>query len=240
MYENLQNINLTKYLNECCGGQDWVNERWLRALDKFVGELSDENKDILKARINIIQSHLQTNDIINEIMIACAYHPRANFLSEGKTLSYDMFDKSVNLKIEVKSLNEGIDEQVRHESDSFVGQAPLLPESEENNEICGMRNAITKKCKDHIEKAIKQVDENGKIYFVYDYNLFTSKNIGTKHLPNYVNTRVSPLSQDDVKNIINNCWGDFQNHYANVKFKAIYFGDLRSEVGGTIFHDESM
>src|SRR3989339_198556 len=88
MYDNLQKINLTEYLNKCCGGTNWVKESWLVFLDSYVGLLSKENTNILKLKINNNLNHYQINDIVNEIMIACVYHPEANFFKENKKIIY--------------------------------------------------------------------------------------------------------------------------------------------------------
>src|SRR3989339_449538 len=62
MYDNLQKINLTEYLNKCCGGTNWVKESWLVFLDSYVGLLSKENTNILKLKINNNLNHYQIND----------------------------------------------------------------------------------------------------------------------------------------------------------------------------------
>jgi|GEM_PF-5249978 fructose-1,6-bisphosphatase len=233
MYDNLQKINLTNYLNRCCGGEKWISEGWLESLDKFVGILSDQNISVLKSKINDNLGLYQINDIVNEIMIACAYHPEANFVSEGTSSTYDLFDQNSDLKIEVKSLNEGADEQERHKKDTYCGVAALPMEKEAAKEKKDMEDAIRKKCREHLQKAVGQIAKKGKIYLVYDWNLLTSQNIGTKEDPRYTNTRRSPLSGEEVKNIIDKCTDEVVRVYTDVQVGVIFFGDLRHVVANS-------
>jgi len=158
MYENLQAINLTKFLNKCCGSANWVKENWLVSLDSFVGILSEENKKTLKSKINNNLNHYQANDILNEIMVACAFHPKAHFVKEYGQKSYDLFDNSSDLKIEIKTLNEGDDEKERHEQDKFLGISKGLTDTEIQNKKIKITEIIRKKCLDHLSKALCQID----------------------------------------------------------------------------------
>ncbi|OGF25870.1 hypothetical protein A2331_04770 [Candidatus Falkowbacteria bacterium RIFOXYB2_FULL_34_18] len=230
MYDNLQKINLTEYLNKCCGGTNWVKESWLVFLDSYVGLLSKENTNILKLKINNNLNHYQINDIVNEIMIACVYHPEANFFKENNKKTFDLFDKNLNLKIEVKTLNEGDDEKERHKQDKFICISKCLNVLEEKNEKQQTKKIIYKKCTDHLTKASSQINNKGKIYLIYDYNTLTSENIGTKKEPRFTRTHRSALSKDDIKNEINNFLNNFSKNHPQITVEAIYFGDLRDKV----------
>jgi hypothetical protein len=230
MYENLQAINLTKFLNKCCGSANWVKESWLVSLDSFVGTLSEENKKKLKSKINNNLSHYQTNDIVNEIMVACAFHPKAHFVKEDGRKSYDLFDNSSGLKIEVKTLNEGDDEKERHKQDKFLGISRSLTNTEIQNKKIKITEIIRKKCLDHLTKALCQIDNSGKIYLIYDYNLLISENIGTKKKAVYKNYHPSNFPKKEAEKIIQNCLDDFSKCHLKVFIEAIYFGDLREKV----------
>ncbi len=233
MYNNLQKINLTNYLDECCGGKKWIEESWLQALDGFVGTLSDENKFIFESKINNNRNHCQINDIVNELMIACAFHPKADFVAEGTLTSCDLIDNNSDLKIEIKTLNEGDDERDRRKKNSccWIAAAPSEKESTKEKEL--MQAAISNKCKEHVKKAVNQISEKGKIYVVYDWNLLTSKNIGAES-PVYVNTHWSPLPRDAVKSTIDICVNETLRENSGVQIEVISLDDLRKKVAKSI------
>lgn len=230
MYENLKVINLTKFLNKCCGGTNWIKEKWLLSLDSFIRTLSENDKNVLKLKIKNNLEHYQINDVVNEIMIACAYHPKANFVKEDQNKSYDLFDSSSNLKIEVKTLNEGDDEKERHKQDKFLGISKGLTDTEIQNKKIKITEIIRKKCLDHLSKASCQINNSGKIYLIYDYNLLTSENIGTKKQAVYKNYHPSNFSKKEAEKIIQNCLDNFSKRHPKVFIEAIYFGDLREKV----------
>lgn len=231
MYDNLKTINLTEYLNKCCGGPNWIKDSWLVSLDYFVGTLSDENKTIIKSKFKNNQELPRQNDMLNEIMIACAFHPTASFIEEKENeKTYDLFDNSLNLKIEVKSLNEGDDEKERHKQDSFSDWLIHLSDSELQNEKIKITANISKKCNDHFSKAVHQLDNCGKIYLIYDYNLLSRENIGTDKEPTFAKTHHSVLLKKDIEKAIQNYLNDFSKCHSKIFAEAIYFGDLREKV----------
>lgn len=230
MYNNLKLIGLTKYLNKCCGSKNWVREGWLVALGIFVGTLTEENKNILISKIRKGLEHYQINDIVNEVMIACAFHSRANFMGENDQKSCDLFEVDSNLKIEVKTLNEGDDEKERHKQNKFLCISKRLSDAETLNEKQDTKIIIYKKCNDHLEKAATQIDNKGEIYLIYDYNLLSSKNAGSKEEPLYTQTHRSATPEEEVKNIIKNCVNEFTKNRPEISIEVIYFGDLRNKV----------
>ncbi len=226
MFDNLKKINLEKYLESYTG--DISKEMWLIALDDFISTLSEENINVLQSKINLEQNVYRINDLVYEIMIACVYHPKAIFVEESKKKNqktYDLFDEKSNLKVEIKSLNEGDDEKERHKKNEFLcNVAKALTESEKEKLI----SIIKKKCVKILEKAVEQIESKGKIYMIWDRNLFTSENIGTKYEPKYTQTRPTNLNDDEFSKIVKECIPIFSNE--SIIIETLFFGDLQNKV----------
>ncbi len=232
MYKNLTNVGLKEYLDVLCGGPMWHEDSWLKKLDIFAGTLSEENLRIVRLKFGVNDTHQQKDDNVNELMIACAYHPTADFIptQEGRKTS-DLFDRSRNLKIEVKFLHEGEDETNRHRSDEFCAFSRPLSGSElERRKTATTTFLGTKKCQELLDKAVSQLEDEGKIYLVYDYNLLSRDNRGTREEPNWTAPVHAPLSGEEVGKVIKNYCTNFLTAYPNVSIEVIYFGDLRKRV----------
>ena len=243
MYKNLININLEEYLNKCCGSKTWHEESWLLKLDTFVGTLSKENLNTLRSKFSITKNsqqtkekHRQDTNKLNEVMVACAYHPNARFIPEvDGQQTPDLFDESLDLQIEVKSLNEGKDEEDRHDNQEpnkaeiYINKAISVSELEEKKKATATFFE-TKKCKYLIDNAISQLKGSGKIYLIYDYNLFSRDNIGSEKEPVYTALHPAPLSKEGVKKIIENYCINFEVAHPSISIEVIYFGDLREKI----------
>ncbi len=225
MFDNLKKINLEKYLAAYAG---YINkESWLIALDDFVGTLTQENINVLQSKINPEQDPYRINDLVNEIMVACVYHNKAIFIKESNKKSqnsFDLFDENSNLKIEIKSLNEGEDETDRHKkNEQPYGVVKALTGSEKQELI----SIIKKKCVELLEKAVEQIEGEGKIYLIWDYNIFTSNDIGTQNEPKYTQPRPTDL-KDKFPEIVEECVANFTNE--KISIKTLLFSDLQNKV----------
>lgn len=234
LYKNLKKINLEGYLNECCGSKNWHRESWLLKLDTFVGTLSEENLNTLRSKFvetkndqEAKERHRQYSDELNEVMVACGYHPTALFVQrQDNKKTYDLFDKALNLKIEVKTLNESVDEQIRHNNQkpntatTYIGKA--LSDSELENIRKSIIVSLEKKCSDKLTEAVCQLENEGKIYLIYDYDILF-KNLD--HLMTH-----APLSKEEIKRIIENYCINFSTVHNNIAIESIYFEDLREKV----------
>lgn len=224
MYENLKKICLEDYLNIAFGNIKWHHVDWLVVLDKFIGRISKENLDILKKKNCDTSNHFQKNDVLNEIMIACAYYPGADFIKEDNIIQKpDLYDSYVNTYVEVKTLNVGDDEKKRYElmdknNNVFTSVSTLLKEEEKFRKVNEIRFAVEKKCLEHFNKAASQLKGKGRIYLVYDYNLF--------HNLQHFNL----FPKECVLQVITKCINDFLKYHTDIMIQAVYFADLREKI----------
>ena len=229
MYEHLNNIGLENYIKKCCGGKTH-EDSWLRGLDTFVGRIEKDSIEVLRLKFSKISNHSQITDTLNEVMVACIFHPLATFIKEGTYKTPDLYDKSRNVYVEIKSLNEGDDEKERHKSDSFLDISRVLSETEKSIKKQKILENIYKKACDHFSKATCQLNNQGIIYLVYDYNLFFRDKTGTNNQPCFTNTQVKIVSQNDVLACIRKATDDFIKIHPCISISPVYFGELRNRI----------
>lgn len=219
LYKSLIEIGLEDYL-KARGGGKIIQERWTVNLDFLVSKFTKEQKEILKNKINEKknETHAQHNDIFHEISIACAFYSNVNFLSESKdTLTPDFRFGSTN--VEVKSINNSNEEKNRLSELDKGPRCEHKPIRNDENFINSSVQAITKKFKEHIEKAKKQLGaDGGDIWVVYAHD--------------------SPpgFSQDErlkleVENKLDEIIKTLSTEY---KVRYIHFGKLRDELESKI------
>lgn len=225
MYDHLKTIGLEKYLHVYFWNYQWKNELHLDKLDSFIANKSQEQKEVLRKKFQTLnnqldKTHRQLNDLFNEIKIACVYHPAAMFKEESEGLSSDLLDGSV--KVEIKTLNESNDEAERHASmnsgEGHVYHGSVLTE-EQKAEV---KFAVIKKCLYHLNKAVKQVNSNGKVYLVYDYDFMFRQGSNS-----YV---MAPLKDEEVKNILKSTCNDFSKEYPDVSITVVSMSELKEGV----------
>ncbi len=224
MYGHLVKIGLDFYLDKSCGGKNWHEESWLINLDAFIGSLSEKNLSTLKNKFSKEKTQLQNNDIVHEVMIMCAYHPDAILIPEQKIKTCDLFDESLDLNIEVKTLNESREEQVRHEENKIINQVGKVSDVGLVNRKENVIAAIKKKCSEKIYKAIDQIPpyKKGKIYLVYDYDHYFKNLDGTRSH--------APLSKKEVHKVIEYACRDFLTSRTRIEFEIIFHGDLKDKI----------
>ncbi|MFA5991063.1 MAG: hypothetical protein WC794_02330 [Candidatus Doudnabacteria bacterium] len=215
MYKNLNKIGLKGWIDVACGGAS-IEDKWLRGLDTYLSKLSSINITVLKSKFSKKLTHLQKNDLLHELEVACAFHPQSKFLKENETHP-DLFDTTTNTYIEVKSLNEGLDEQTRHLQNSYISIDAVLSEKIKNKLKNETLSIINKKALFHSDKASEQLTNKGIIYLVWDYN---------KLIDGYPGI----ISTIDVSHLFKNFVTVFSKDHFKIKIIPIYFAELRNHV----------
>lgn len=234
MYKFLSSVGLEDYLVKCCGGV-LHEDSWLRSLDVYVSRLSLENLAIIKEKINEGLAHLQKNDLLHEIEIALVFYPNAIFAKEiNGEKSPDLIDPTSGISIEVKTLNEGLDEQDRHTKDSFLGFGKALNDGEKEKLRAEILQILRKKTQYHLRRAAHQLNNNGKIYLIFDYNFIYRENIGTKAVPVYIDPHVNIIDDKETKEVIGDEAKTFAQSLSSISVEIIYHGDLREMVRAAI------
>ncbi|PIR76238.1 MAG: hypothetical protein COU32_03135 [Candidatus Magasanikbacteria bacterium CG10_big_fil_rev_8_21_14_0_10_42_10] len=221
MYENLNNIGLKDFLVKCCGGT--IHEDpWLRSLDSYVSTLSSQNLISIKQKIRPGLTDNQKNDLLHEIEIALVFHPKADFVQENNEKKEpDLFDPSTGINIEIKSLNEGEDEQERHaKGGKLLIQNKALQDEEKADLKYRIFQILKNKTKYHLECAVKQLNNNGRVYLVFDYDNFIRENTGL--YPGIID-------EEETKKVIED-FIDSSIKYKNISVTTIYHGNLREMV----------
>lgn len=218
MYPNLIKLNLEDYIKHACGGS-LQEDKFFRSLDTFVGSLSEDNIEILSKKFNKNAPHSEISDLLHEVEVACAFHPKANFLENGPDLENGVF-------IEVKALNESKGEQARHESNSSSFISRVLSTEEKMEECKLVCEAIYNKATYHLEKANSQLRGKGLIYLIWDYNVLLHGEDGQVHSP-ISNSKC--IIQTQVEKTIS----EFQDSHPCLTIKSFYFGDLREFVSNS-------
>lgn len=94
LYDSLQSINLTNYINFYFSGKDWKKNKYLESLDSFVKNLSIDQRIVLRDKFKSNKiTHLETQSLVNEIAIARVFHPQAEFIDASKQ-RFDLIEKT--------------------------------------------------------------------------------------------------------------------------------------------------
>ena len=171
LYNSLIEISLEDFL-KTRGGGNIIEEKWTVNLDSFVSNLKDEQKRILKNKIEKKknETHSQHNDVFHEISVACAFYGGANFLEENKNMFMpDFYSGGIN--VEIKTINNSDVEKNRLSDISECPRCVISNGWDENKIKIFMDlavNAMVKKFNDHIQKAMKQLGAGGgHVWIVY-------------------------------------------------------------------------
>jgi hypothetical protein len=170
LYKSLIEIGLEDYLKQRGGGNIY-SEPHMTKIDIFVGNLSDEQKKILKEKIDKKknETHTQHNDMLHELSIASAFYDKVNFLQETDEKTPDFCSNGIY--VEVKTINNSDVERKRlDELDKgpYCEISPALNQSEVEKIKKEFIDCVGKKFKDHIETAKEQLNSRGgHIWVVY-------------------------------------------------------------------------
>ena len=227
MYQSLYSVGLKSYLDEYFFNREYLQEPWLTKIDKFVGNLSDVQQSVLREKFKPNITHLSANDLVNEVMIACVHHPTADFIREATDRkTFDLFDESFNLKIEVKTLNESEGEQIRHNNqkpnEGRVNIGKCLSGKELEDRKKSIIISLQKKCLDKLSKAVCQLESKGKIYLIYDYDILFGTSEGSR--------THAPMSGEEVGKIVKDYCTQFLTGYPDVAIEVTCLEDLRARV----------
>lgn len=200
MYPSLQSIGLKLYLDEYFFNEEHIQERWLTKLDAFVENLSDDQKLVLKEKFKSNLPHLSKNDLLHEIMVACAFYPQAKFNGGAGP---DLVDG--NICIEIKTINTSPIEVERVKN--------LVPNSTRYSipKDGGFEKRIESKFDFRFKKAIKQINHDGTIIIVWDSDLVVRWESRKRKIETLLKTLVEREKPKESKVIV----------------KTIFFGDLR-------------
>lgn len=171
LYNSLIEIGLEDYLKRR-GGGIIHEEKWMVNLDYFVSNLIGRQKRVLKDKIKKKknETHLQHNDVLHEISIACAFYDSVNFLEENNDIFTPDF-RSDSTNVEVKTINNSDIECKRLDTlnqGPYCNISPALNQDEVKQLKEEFIKCVSIKFKDHIEKAKKQIGSNGgHIWVVY-------------------------------------------------------------------------
>lgn len=164
LYSSLIEIGLEDFL-KTRGGGSIIEEKWTVNQDAFISNITDEQKRVLKNKIEKKknETHSQHNDIFHEISIACAFYNNVNFIEENNAVPTPDFC-SGNVNVEVKSINNSNEEKVRLWEPDKGQRCENITENFKTLSV----QAVVKKFKYHVEKAKKQLgEEGGHVWIVY-------------------------------------------------------------------------
>ncbi|MFH1392782.1 MAG: hypothetical protein ABIG73_00115 [Patescibacteria group bacterium] len=171
LYQSFIELGFENYLKDRGNGTIYQEAHMVK-IDSFVKNLSAEQKKILKDKTNKKknETHEQHNDVFHEINIACAFYDNIEFLPEKENQRTPDF-RSNNIFVEVKTINNSIEERKRQEElneGSFCDISPAFTEDEVEKIKKEYIDRISKKFTDHINKAKEQLNSNGgHIWVVY-------------------------------------------------------------------------
>lgn len=217
MYKKLKELGIEQYIQNACGGKI-RQDKYFNALEKFIESLSSENFCILRNKFKGLNNRSQIKDLLNEVAVACAFHPKACFNNNGP----DFYDNGIC--IEIKTINESKEETERHKQDYFMAISTCLTEEAKNNEKKLIIHAIKNKVFFHLEKAKKQLAGNGLIYLIWDYDNFLHGEDNQVH-PKIIN---EPVAQKCIRLSIEEFIKKYPN--INIKIKDYFFEKLEKEV----------
>lgn len=170
LYSSLIELGLKDFLKTRGHGKI-IKEKWAINLDVLVSKFTEEQKEILKNKINKKknETHAQHNDVFHELSIACAFYDNVNFLKENKcALTPDFCSGSAS--VEVKTINNSNEEKDRLSelNKGLYCEHRKYDENFTKNFKKLSIQAIIKKFNEHIQKAQQQLGEDGgHIWVVY-------------------------------------------------------------------------
>lgn len=153
--------------------------------------------------------------MFHEISIACAFYNDITFLEENNNIPTPDF-RADNTNVEVKTINNSNVEKDRHRELSKGPRCEIykIDENLTKNFISLSIQSITKKFKDHVEKAKKQLGVNGgHIWVVY----------AADSPPNFHEDKEPQL---EIENNFNEIIKKLPNKNG-ICIRYIHFGDLR-------------
>jgi len=180
--------------------QGFQHEIWLATLESFVKSLSNNQKLVLKSKFSNKLSNLSKNDLLHEIMVACAFYPKAIFNADGGA---DLIDDQNH--IEIKTINASSVEIERIKVLVPNSQRPSIPKDNQ------FQNRFENKFNLRFQKATQQVKHEGIIYIVWDSDNVVGWNSRKQEIEILLKRLVEKNKINEPKIIV----------------KAIYFGDLR-------------
>jgi|GEM_PF-3035699 len=204
MYLNLVEIGLKCYLDSYFV-DGWTHDSFVISLNKFVGKKSSGQKRILKSKFSKKQKHLFTNDILHELMVACVFHPNADFLTEGNSKTHDLLDGGI--KIEVKTINASTEENDRIEAIVDGAIRNSIPED------LDYKNRIKTKFNLRVDKAKEQIG-TGVIYIIWNSDLVKRWEERKREIEAFLSFLVS-----EQKKLLR-----------NIEIRTIYFEDLKEKI----------
>ena len=200
MYQSLQSIGLKTYLDGYFFNGQYLHEKWLKRLDYFVSCLSEEQKVILKKKFQKNLPHLSKNDLLHELMVACAYYPQAQFNGASGA---DLINGEIS--IEVKTINASPTEVERIKN--------LIPDSTRTSipEDIDFEKRFENKFQVRARKAVEQLKHVGILVIVWDSDLV----VGWEGRKKKIETLLNRLAENNKRSEL------------NVEIKTVFFGDLR-------------
>lgn len=170
LYKSLIEIGFEDYLRQRGGGN--INEEnHMLKLNLFVENLSDDQKKILKEKIGKKknETHMQHNDMLHEISVACAFYDKVNFLQETDEKTPDFCSNGIY--VEVKTINNSDVERKRLDAldhGPYCNVSPALNQDEVEQIKEEFIKCVGNKFMDKIKKAGEQIGLNGgHIWVVY-------------------------------------------------------------------------
>lgn len=216
MYPELTKFGLENYIKTACGGSI-QSDPYFSALERFSSGLSEGNKKVLMDKFKG-QSNAQMNDLLNEVAVACVFHPKAQFNAPDRP---DLTADGVN--IEVKTLNESAQERQRHTSSFFSSISPALNTIDLSNEYDLIEQALKNKVTSHLKKAKNQLNGVGLVYLIWDYDNLLHGEDGHVHVNNIVR-------EGEARTIIESVVGKFVYEHQRLTVKNYYFEKLQELV----------
>jgi len=220
LYKSLIEIGLEDYLKQRGGGNIYQESHMLK-LNLFIENLSDDQKKILKEKINKKknETHTQHNDMLHEISVACAFYDKVNFLQETDEKTPDFC--SNDICVEVKTINNSDVERKRLDDldkGPYCNVSPMLNQNEIENIKKEFIECVGKKFNDHINKAKEQLNSSGgHIWIVYAID-------SPPKFHEKINTAIENKFDEIIKELSS------ELHKSNICVKYINFGSLREKI----------
>jgi hypothetical protein len=211
MYTKLKILGLEKYICNFCGGSIQQN-KYFNKIENFIDTLSTKNFSVLELKFKGNKNFSEIADLLHEIEIACLFHPKATFNNDAPDLEEN------GIGIEVKSLNEGKEEQDRHKSNKFLSISKTLTYNKNFEEKNNTVDAIKNKINYHLKKADDQLKGKGLIYLIWDYNLLLHSADGGIHK--------GTVDKEEMNRIISEYVDEFIKNHSCLNIKHYYFGDI--------------
>lgn len=220
LYKSLEKIGLGDYLKKrgsgCIDKEDHMS-----GLNFFVENLPNSQKKILKNKIEKKkkETHMQHNDVLHEISIACAFYDKVNFLPETKEKTPDFC--SNDICVEVKTINNSDVERKRLDGldkRPYCNISPMLDQNEIENIKKEIIKCVGKKFNDLVKKAKGQLNSSGgHIWVVYAID-------SPPKFHEKINTAIENKFDEIIKELSS------ELHKLNICVRYIHFGELRDKI----------